>query len=175
MRVIALSDAWQRIDDNYMGDDFTPAAKTVLQRVADLFALWCIQRSHITAMYDGGLLAPPGAVGSAPSPADVVGTRVLELCALLRPDAIALVDALAPSDHVRNPVALGHGLQALTLLPRVCRRCIVPSGRVTAKRTSTSTTQWCRRPVRCRALIGGGSTSPSQRPRAMVEAAACRP
>ena len=175
MRVIALSDAWQRIDDNYMGDDFTPAAKTVLQRVADLFALWCIQRSHITAMYDGGLLTPPGAVGSAPSPADVVGTRVLELCALLRPDAIALVDALAPSDHVRNPVASSRGRQALTVVSRVCRRCIVPSGRVTAKRTSTSTTQWCRRPVRCRALIGGGSTSPSQLPRAMAVAAACRP
>jgi len=95
----------QRIHDNFMGEDFSPAAKNVLLRLALLFGLTCVQR-HTGAMLDGGYITAAASTHTSSCSAtrtstrDAVQARIMELCHQLRPDAVALVDALAPSDHV---------------------------------------------------------------------------
>ncbi|KAG8222249.1 hypothetical protein J437_LFUL001447 [Ladona fulva] len=71
----------------------------VLEKLCGLFGLWRVE-SHLATMYEGGY-----AVG--PIPAKLVHKGIVSLCAQLKPESVALVDAISPPDFVLNS-ALGH-------------------------------------------------------------------
>lgn len=75
-------------------------AETSLQPVLkNLFILYGLSSldKHLTVLYQGGY-----ATGS--ELADMVRSGILEVCARVKPDAVAVVDALAPPDFVLNSV-----------------------------------------------------------------------
>ncbi|XP_059210542.1 peroxisomal acyl-coenzyme A oxidase 3-like isoform X2 [Centropristis striata] len=84
-------------------DQDTPAGlRLVLSRLCALYGLWSLS-NHMTTLYQGGYL-------SGRMPTDLVQTAILTLCSLLKDDAVALVDVLAPSDFILNsPIGYADG------------------------------------------------------------------
>lgn len=66
--------------------------KTVLNKVLSLYGLWSLEK-HLTILYQGGF-----ATGS--QPATLIRQGILDLCEQIKPDAVALVDAIAPHDFL---------------------------------------------------------------------------
>lgn len=79
-----------------LSPDLPPAIPAVLRRLALLYGLWSLD-AHSSTLYEGGYYA-----GSAPN--RLVRAAILQLCAELKPDAIALVDVFAPPDFILNSV-----------------------------------------------------------------------
>ncbi|XP_011503376.1 PREDICTED: peroxisomal acyl-coenzyme A oxidase 3 [Ceratosolen solmsi marchali] len=76
-----------------------PEAETlrnVLDKLILLFSLKCLEK-YLSIFYQGGYC-------TGPDMADLVKENILLLCAELKPEAIAIADALAPPDFVLNSV-----------------------------------------------------------------------
>nr|CAD7435224.1 unnamed protein product [Timema monikensis] len=85
---------WQKVT----GNDVESSLRPVLLRLCSLYGAWRLER-HLTILYQGSYLTD----GLS---AQLLCDGILDLCAQLKPDVIALVDAIAPPDFVLNS-ALG--------------------------------------------------------------------
>ncbi|KAI5751838.1 hypothetical protein M8J77_011288 [Diaphorina citri] len=74
------------------------SARNVLTKLAVLYSTWSLEK-HLATFYEGGYLINQNS-------ASLLRDAVLYLCAELKPDAVALVDAIAPPDFILNS-ALG--------------------------------------------------------------------
>lgn len=70
------------------------AERTVLTRLLALYGAGCLQR-HIGLLYEGGF-------ANGPAAARHYKLGILRLLTLLKDDAVALVDTVAPTDFVLN-------------------------------------------------------------------------
>lgn len=75
-----------------------PALKLVLENLGKLYGLWSIEK-HLANLYAGGYIS-----GSLPH--DIIKEEIINLCSILKDDAVSLVDVLAPPDFILNS-ALG--------------------------------------------------------------------
>ncbi|CAL1534858.1 unnamed protein product [Lymnaea stagnalis] len=84
-------------------DEPTPTTlRTVLSRLCALYGLWSIEK-HLTTLYQGGYL-------SGGDPPRLIREAILQLCLQLKPDAVSLVDAIAPPDFILNsPIGCSDG------------------------------------------------------------------
>lgn len=89
---MALSFYWQAIQ-KYALDT---SLHTVLHQLARFYGLWCIEK-HLVYFYEGGY-------ATGPNFAKYVKESILTLCSDIKPNAVAAVDALAPTDYVLNSV-----------------------------------------------------------------------
>ncbi|XP_012277818.1 peroxisomal acyl-coenzyme A oxidase 3 [Orussus abietinus] len=74
----------------------TGSMKTVLDKLILLYSLSCLEK-HLTTFYQGGYC-------SNSQMTDLLRESILELCAQLKPEAVAVADALAPPDFAINSV-----------------------------------------------------------------------
>uniref|UniRef100_UPI00398F3A2F peroxisomal acyl-coenzyme A oxidase 3 n=1 Tax=Pristiophorus japonicus TaxID=55135 RepID=UPI00398F3A2F len=88
--------------------DFTHSSSTpinlqpVLKRLSSLYGLWALTK-HTAVLYQGGYF-----IGD--QPARRLQNAVLNLCAQLKDDSVALVDVLAPPDFILNsPIGKADG------------------------------------------------------------------
>lgn len=77
-------------------DGLDPGVKAVLLKLCSLYGACSLER-HLATLYQGGY-----AVG--PEPAQLMRDGILDLFSKLKPEAVALVDVLAPPDFVLNSV-----------------------------------------------------------------------
>lgn len=70
--------------------------RPVLETLHHLYGLWSLEK-HMSTLYEAGY-------SSEPSLAQLVREAILELCLRLKPEAVAIVDALAPPDFVTNSI-----------------------------------------------------------------------
>jgi len=73
--------------------------RQVLVKLLLLYGLWSLEK-HLAVLYQGGY-------AQGPTPANIIRDTILELCGAIKPECLALVDAIAPPDFVLNS-ALGH-------------------------------------------------------------------
>eukprot|EP00079_Xenopus_tropicalis_P012089 XP_002938687.2 PREDICTED: peroxisomal acyl-coenzyme A oxidase 3 [Xenopus tropicalis] len=88
---------------DYTHDFSTPSSlQPVLKKLCALYGLWSLSK-HLTVLYQGGYC-----LGQLP--ARIVQDAILELCAQLKDEAVALVDVIAPPDFILNsPIAKADG------------------------------------------------------------------
>jgi len=72
--------------------------RNIFKRMMLLYGWWSLEK-HLTTLYQGGLI-------QGAEPAALIKATILDLCTLLKPEAVALVDAIAPPDFILNS-ALG--------------------------------------------------------------------
>jgi len=77
-------------------DGLDPWVKAVLLKLCSLYGA-CSLEKHLATLYQGGY-----AVG--PEPAQLIRDGILDLFSKLKPEAVALIDVLAPPDFVLNSV-----------------------------------------------------------------------
>ncbi|RUS84931.1 hypothetical protein EGW08_007293 [Elysia chlorotica] len=84
------------------GEQTPQELRPVLQRLAALYGLWSMEK-HLATLYQGGYVSG----GEAPR---IIREAILTLCQQLKPDAVSLVDALAPPDFILNsPIGASDG------------------------------------------------------------------
>ncbi|XP_074641491.1 peroxisomal acyl-coenzyme A oxidase 3-like [Tubulanus polymorphus] len=84
------------------GEGVPRGLQTVLRRLSDLFAIWCLEK-HIAVLYEGGFI-------SGRKPAEMIRNAILDLCRSLKVDAVALVDVISPPDFILNsPIGASSG------------------------------------------------------------------
>lgn len=84
------------------GEDVPADLVPVLARIAALFGLWRLEK-HLTTLYQGGYI-------SGNEPPKLIQEAILHLCYELKDDAVALVDAIAPTDFILNsPIGKSDG------------------------------------------------------------------
>ncbi|KAK6637956.1 hypothetical protein RUM44_008379 [Polyplax serrata] len=76
-----------------------PQIQNVLLRLCSLYGLWSLDQ-HMAILYQGGYC-------TGPNPVQFVRDGIIKLCSDLKPEAVSLMDALAPPDFIVNSV-LGH-------------------------------------------------------------------
>lgn len=106
MRTLALGfmelTAVQRFHERTHSPEVPPSLRDVLSRLSLLYALWSLSR-HMTLLYQGGYL-------SGKQAGEALEDAILDLCAQLKDDAVALVDVIAPPDFVLNsPIGRADG------------------------------------------------------------------
>lgn len=74
----------------------TNEIRVVLNKILALYGLWSLEK-HLGTLYEGGYF-------QGPEPSKLVREGVIKLCEELKPDAVALVDAIAPTDFALNSV-----------------------------------------------------------------------
>lgn len=77
-------------------DGLDPCVKAVLLKLCSLYGAYGLEK-HLVTLYQGGY-----AVG--PEPAQLIRDGILDLYSKLKPEAVALVDVLAPPDFALNSV-----------------------------------------------------------------------
>lgn len=82
----------------FIDEQTNPAIKSTLENLGKLYGLWSIEK-HLAILYAGSYLS-----GSIPN--DIIKEEIVNLCSILKDDAVALVDVLAPPDFILNS-ALG--------------------------------------------------------------------
>jgi acyl-CoA oxidase len=76
--------------------------RPVLDRLCALYGLWSIEK-HLGTLYQGGYI-----VGK--DPPQFIREAILQLCQEIKPDAVTLVDSIAPPDFVLNsPIGSSDG------------------------------------------------------------------
>ncbi|KAK3775877.1 hypothetical protein RRG08_011441 [Elysia crispata] len=84
------------------GEDTPKELRPVLQRLAALYGLWSVEK-HLATLYQGGYVSG----GETPR---IIREAILLLCQQLKPDAVSLVDAIAPPDFILNsPIGASDG------------------------------------------------------------------
>jgi len=86
---------WKRLQN----PEIAPEIRSVLIKLLLLFGYWSLEK-HLTSLYQGGF-------AQGPTAAALIRETVLHLCEEIKPDAVALVDAIAPPDFILNS-CLGH-------------------------------------------------------------------
>ncbi|CAL8130578.1 unnamed protein product [Orchesella dallaii] len=71
--------------------------KNVLNKLFLLYGLWSLEKQHLGTLYEGGYF-------KGPKPSKLIRNAILGLCEDLKPEAVALVDSIAPTDFVLNSV-----------------------------------------------------------------------
>lgn len=83
--------------------------RNILTRVLSLYGAWSLDK-HMSILYQGGY-----AVG--PQPASLIKQGILDLCARIKPDAITLVDVIAPDDFfLTSPLGKSDGQVRMLIL-----------------------------------------------------------
>nr|XP_006812777.1 PREDICTED: peroxisomal acyl-coenzyme A oxidase 3-like [Saccoglossus kowalevskii] len=75
-----------------------PGLAPVLKKLCALYGLWSLEK-HMATLYQGGYM-------SGRDPARLIREAIVQLCRILKDDAVALVDVIAPRDFILNS-ALG--------------------------------------------------------------------
>ncbi|KAK3775876.1 hypothetical protein RRG08_011440 [Elysia crispata] len=84
------------------GKDTPKELRPVFHRLAALYGLWSVEK-HLATLYQGGYVSG----GEAPR---IIREAILLLCQQLKPDAVSLVDAIAPPDFILNsPIGASDG------------------------------------------------------------------
>ncbi|XP_067896016.1 peroxisomal acyl-coenzyme A oxidase 3 [Heterodontus francisci] len=92
----------QRFHDFIHSSNTPINLQPVLERLSSLYGLWALTK-HTTALYQGGYF-------TGDQPARRLQNAVLNLCAQLKDDSVALVDVFAPPDFILNsPIGKADG------------------------------------------------------------------
>lgn len=92
----------QRFHDLTCEEDTPAGLRPVLKRLCALYGLWSLS-NHMATLYQGGYF-------SGREPAELVQTSIITLCSLLKDEAVALVDVIAPPDFILNsPIGRADG------------------------------------------------------------------
>uniref|UniRef100_F1M9A7 Acyl-coenzyme A oxidase n=1 Tax=Rattus norvegicus TaxID=10116 RepID=F1M9A7_RAT len=92
----------QRFHEHTHSSSVPPSLRTVLGRLSMLYGLWCLSQ-HTALLYRGGYI-------SGEQTGKAMEDAILMLCVQLKDDAVALVDAIAPSDFVLgSPIGRADG------------------------------------------------------------------
>ncbi|BFZ05394.1 hypothetical protein BsWGS_08433 [Bradybaena similaris] len=84
------------------GEPTPEKLRPVLKRLCALFGLWSIEK-HLATLYQGGYIVGGG-------PPRYIRDAILQLCQEIKPDAVSLVDAVAPPDFILNsPIGSSDG------------------------------------------------------------------
>lgn len=79
-----------------------PSLRNILMKVLSLHAAWSLDK-HMTILYQGGY-------ASGPKPSQYIKQGILELCNKIKPDAVSLVDVIAPDDfYMQSPLGKSDG------------------------------------------------------------------
>ncbi|XP_022909362.2 peroxisomal acyl-coenzyme A oxidase 3-like [Onthophagus taurus] len=80
-----------------------PAIAAVLTKLANLYGLFNIEKHFIGQLYQGGYASGPEII-------TLIQESILQLCRVIKPDAVALVDAIAPPDvFLRSAIGASDG------------------------------------------------------------------
>lgn len=92
----------QHFHEHTHSSSVPPSLRTVLGRLSMLYGLWCLSQ-HTALLYRGGYI-------SGEQTGKAMEDAILTLCVQLKDDAVALVDAIAPSDFVLgSPIGRADG------------------------------------------------------------------
>lgn len=89
---LAIKYFWKRIHENDILND----SKCVLEKLGLLYGCWSLDK-HLVYFYEGNY-------ASGSSMAKLNKDAILNLCKVLKPDIVTVIDSLAPPDYVVNSV-----------------------------------------------------------------------
>lgn len=107
--------------DHIKNNGYDASEIAVLQKLCDLFAVWSLEK-QTSILFEGGYI---GSVSQSKAIKEAART----LCTLLKDEAIALADIIAPSDHVLHaPIGQSNGeayknlYNSMTTTPKALER-----------------------------------------------------
>lgn len=68
-----------------------------LSKLLSLYGLWTLEKHHLVTLYQGEF-------ASGDKPATLIQDAILTLCRIIKDDAVALIDVIAPPDFVLDSV-----------------------------------------------------------------------
>lgn len=89
---LAIKYYWKRIHENDVEANMVP----VLEKLSLLYGLWSLDK-HLIYFYQGNH-------AQTPLLAELTKEAILNMCHVLKPDIVTIIDALAPPDFVVNSV-----------------------------------------------------------------------
>lgn len=105
---VVLSYFLKAITDRSSDNSLVP----VLERLGLLYGLWNLDK-HLVYLYEEGF-------ANGVRLSEMVKEAIIRLCEEVKPDAVAVVDALAPPDHALNSVlAKSDGRVSLNFHPKL--------------------------------------------------------
>ncbi|XP_029447621.1 peroxisomal acyl-coenzyme A oxidase 3 [Rhinatrema bivittatum] len=92
----------QRYHEYTQDSSVPPNLQPVLKHLCALYGLWALSK-HMAVLYQGGYC-------TGEQPGRIIQHTILDLCAVLKDDAVALVDVIVPPDFILNsPIARADG------------------------------------------------------------------
>ena len=79
-------------------EDTDPSLRPALDRILYLTALYFLDK-HLAEFYQGGFFSTSY---TSVKPNELIRQTILDLCAQMKNDAVALVDTMAPPDYILN-------------------------------------------------------------------------